>query len=50
MHSLEIFATDNKKQSASMRDNPPEDKFDSMLDDAPFTGPHMPEHKTSGNE
>jgi len=33
-----------------MQDDPPEDEFDGMFDDAPSTGPHMPEDQKGGNE
>jgi len=32
---------------APMQDDPPEDEFDGMLDNAPSTGPHMPEEGPS---
>ena len=33
-------------KTAAMQDDPPEEEeFGDMLDDAPSTGPHMPEEK-----
>lgn len=44
-----VLATMRLNKTAPMQDDPPEedDEFDGMLDDAPSTGPHMPEEGPS---